>query len=138
MLLVQALQRRYRFKSYDSFTVSSYGEKEREEDGKGTDRRHLFQRDAHTVDMKAVLLDVEEARYAAVSLHSHLHTLSRQVVSSTISYEPTQRELEKRLKSNVPKTSSFRVIQFDEFFTRLWLILFLHIHISPSSSPSPS
>ena len=97
VLLVQALQRRYRFKSYDSFTVSSYGEEGRERnDVKGADMRHLFQRDAHTVDMKGVLLDVEEARYI-VSVHPHLHKLSRQVVSSTISYEPTIRQFEQRL-----------------------------------------
>ena len=83
VLLSQALQRRYRFKSYDSFTVSSFGEEQREkEDEKGTDRRHLFERDAHTVDMKAVLLDVEEARY---KLHLSVHLTSHPYLSIFIS-----------------------------------------------------
>lgn len=63
-LLGAALQNNYRYTSYDSFTVNSYGEKrDRGNDGEGEDDvEHLFQRDAHTVNIKNFLLDFEDSR----------------------------------------------------------------------------
>ena len=63
-LLGAALQNNYRHTSYDSFTVNSYGEnRERGNDGgEEDDVEHLFQRDAHTVNIKNFLLDFEDSR----------------------------------------------------------------------------
>lgn len=61
-LLGTALQNNYRHTSYDSFTVTSYGEKEDREGGGADEMGHLFQRDAHTVHIKNFLLDFEDSR----------------------------------------------------------------------------
>ena len=61
-LLGTALQNNYRHTSYDSFTVTSYGEKEDRKGGGEKEMGHLFQRDAHTVHIKNFLLDFEDSR----------------------------------------------------------------------------
>jgi hypothetical protein len=63
-LLGTALQNNYRHTSYDSFTVTSYGEKEDRKGGGGGEEEmgYLFQRDAHTVHIKNFLLDFEDSR----------------------------------------------------------------------------
>lgn len=60
-VLGSLLERHYRHRSYDSFTINSHDR------GGGNDRnmesmQHIFQTDGHTVDIKGLLLDFDKAR----------------------------------------------------------------------------
>ena len=62
-LLGKALEKNYRYISYDSFTITSFAEKKEKEKITNNEINCLFVRDNHTINMKKVFTDFEESRY---------------------------------------------------------------------------